>query len=283
MLVLILSLLPAWSISLDCIQQVRKYYGNRQCDEKGRNNFEAFSVGILENKKWILPHAWKMSREDFFVAGTNNLLMIYGKGNPEFVAKIYQRLQRMNIPAIDPDNNPVGVLTGDNTKLEEVGAVAIDPYNDEIMVYDKKSNRIFSYPGSIAGNLLPYRILSDDRLEGTVDIAIDGIKEKLYVLNQAREEILIYSQKANIHGRKGKKKLEPLQIIKEVPYEIQSLGIAPNYGEIYFLGRFKITVHSLKHIDFQSPLRTIEVPTKEEGSASLSYLHDRDQLLIYSN
>ena len=246
--VLILFLSPVWGITPVCQNQVQEH-------GDGKGISEVSFTCMREYRKRALPQAWKIGTMNFFAVGAKDLIMVHGKY----------------------DTN---VIAGSNTNLREVGALAIDFYNDEIVVYDRESDNILFFSRTITGNVSPFRTLSDQRLRGTVDLAIDGIKGELYALNQENGEILVYSRMANIHARKGKKNLNLLRKITEIPQEVHSMGIASNHREIYLLSNDKIASYSLNNIDLQLPLWEIAYSAKKDTS-SLNYLHDNDKLLVY--
>ena len=211
---------------------------------------------IQEYKKLALPQAWKSAMAGFVVVGARDLVIVHKKQS-------------------------ASVIAGSNTLLREVTALAIDSYNDEVVVYDRNTDYILFFSKTITGNVSPLRILFDRRLKGTVDVAVDGLEGKLYVLNQDRGEIQIYSRMANIKGRKGRKNLDLIQKITGIPQNVHSLGLASSYREIYLLRDDKLATYALGNTNFQHPLREMKHSMKKGMHASLSYLQDRDELLIF--
>ena len=246
--VLIFSLSSAGEIPPDCQNQVHDYG-----DGKGASEV-SFSC-LQEYKKLALPQAWKSSFSDSFVVGAKDLVIVHKEQS-------------------------TSVIAGSNTLLREVTALAVDIYNDEVVVYDRNTDYVLFFSRTVTGNVSPYRILSDARLKGTVDLAVDGIKGELYVLNRDNREILVFSRMANINGRKGRRNLNLLRKITAIPQDVHSLGLASSYQEFYLLINDKLSVYPLNKADIQNPLRVIRYSAEQGVYGSLSYLHDRDELLV---
>ena len=227
-LVLISSLFPVWGISPDCQNQVQEHG-----DGKGISVIS--SSCMQEYKKQALPQARKSAMSDFVIVGAKDLIIVHKEQS-------------------------ASVIAGSNTLLREVSALAVDSYNDEVVAYDRNTDYILFFSKTITGNVSPFRILFNYRLKGTVDIAVDGIKGELYVLNQERREIQVYSRMANINGREGKKNLDLIRKITGISQNVHSLGLASSFQELYLLEDDKLATYALKNTNFQHPLRVIQYP-----------------------
>lgn len=128
----------------------------------------------------------------------------------------------------DLNTGEFDIDAGSSTTL--IDGVAVDYNNEhlEFYVIDADDSCVKSFSSSIMGNVAPYRILKTDELIGAIDLV--SYKERLYVLNQMTNKVLVYNRMANIFQREEKKFLEILDVVENVGAGAEKIEL--NNGQI---------------------------------------------------
>ncbi len=106
------------------------------------------------------------------------------------------------------------IISGANSKLEDIFAIAYDEKENEIFVYDKSKRAVFVYDANLPGNILPRRELKTPLLKEISEIKIDNKHKQIVLLNKKKGLLLFYSSDANINQKIGKRKDRLLRKIK---------------------------------------------------------------------
>ncbi len=90
------------------------------------------------------------------------------------------------------------LITGDQTGLGEIRALAVDTEHQEIaLLDDTHPDRILSFPYQYgSGNLAP-RPMQDARLEGVLDLTHDSAHDVIFAANPSRNSVLILNRLAH--------------------------------------------------------------------------------------
>ncbi len=122
------------------------------------------------------------------IAADENLLQIV----------VYDRLT--NTPASAMRSEPKRVLGGDNTKIEFICGLYVDPQNGEIYgINNDTENTLVVYPPQVGGNIPAAREFRTPH--GTFGMAIDERHHEVFLTTQHSSSVVVYRKGAS--GREG--------------------------------------------------------------------------------
>lgn len=118
-----------------------------------------------------------------------------------------------NILFFENEKSMKFIISGDQTKLDNILAIDIDEEDKKIYVlnYNTLGKQIYSYMFNQSGNHTPLRKFESEDLAEAVDIEI--VKNKILV-KQSNGDIHVYNKEADINGRRPQYSTKRLKIIK---------------------------------------------------------------------
>jgi hypothetical protein len=122
------------------------------------------------------------------------------------------------------------ITAGDSSKLMNVIAVDYNSENEEVYVLEEALNEVKIYPSNLMGNIAPYRTIKTDELLGASDLV--SYKDKIFVLNEMTNSILVYDRAANIYALEGNRKLELLNKYESIPVNVKMLNLTGDMLEL---------------------------------------------------
>jgi hypothetical protein len=109
-----------------------------------------------------------------------------------------------NLLLIDYKKNDLDkeiLITGDQTLLKNIKAVAYSKVLDRVFVLDTDKKSVFSFQANRGGNIAPKRTLLLDKAMSLDQLRIDDANQELYVLSTQENWIKVFKYKADIHNQ----------------------------------------------------------------------------------
>lgn len=175
-----------------CIEQGLNYGNGQGSDVIDQNCFDLINVNANDKSKKINEEL-KTS-----YAGYKNIISIHQEGfAPTYIA-------------------------GENSKLQDIQAIALDVVNKEIAVLEASGDLLF-FTTQISGNIAPFRIIKSKFLFGATDLYVDSQKDEVIVFNKESQSILYYSRTGDYNRRPGKQNIELLRSQDNIGINAQSV------------------------------------------------------------
>jgi hypothetical protein len=241
----------------------------RNCEHEGRNFGSGKGPESISASCYIhfsasaYPQAVKKSLDEKWkITGHRNIVYVEKKVNNVYVKTL---------------------ISGSNTQLDDVIAVAIDDVNNEVAVLERSGDVLF-FSSIVTGNVAPLRTIRTKELTGAVDLVIDIKNSEVILANAKTKNILFYSRLANFFGREEKRNLTLTKRIDGFPMGDDSLAISPTNQELFALdsANSQVIIYKLAAKMDTRPARVVKIPNASINNlAKVEYLAGTDELSLW--
>lgn len=132
----------------------------------------------------------------------------------------------------DDGNVSRTVIAGKYSELNSVGAVSLDTENDEVAILDSVTGDINFYSMTVTGNVAPFRILKNEIISGSTEVAVNSKDDEVVVINPNAGSIQFFSRLANVAMPEGKRNMALKRSIEGLPTSISNLSIDTANNEL---------------------------------------------------
>lgn len=170
----------------------------------------------------------------------------------------------------------VNVVSGDQTRLARVRALALEPEHGEIFVLS--GSEVLVFRTSFNGNIAPVRRWSSEELQGAAAVAVSPERDEVYLVHPEQAAVLVHGRQADVDGRRPvnstalKRRLSGGKTLLNDPVD---LAVDSKRGELFVLDRAtaRVLVFAADAQSDSAPIRVIEGDaTLLSAPVSLEYL-----------